>query len=106
MGRRKSDFEHISKRLPRPASLGANAILVGLLLQQIQTEWRNTGIPAFRLHRGNFHRITSHTLEIYWIIATKEYVNLCNKDVAPDVSNYVAKFGPYSEFLFGENYSE
>ena len=35
-----------------------------------------------------------------------EYVNLCNKDVAPDVSNYVAKFSPYSEFLFGENYSE
>ena len=34
------------------------------------------------------------------------YVNLCNKDVAPDVSKYDTKLAPDSEFLFGENYSE
>ena len=35
-----------------------------------------------------------------------EYVNLCNKDVAPVVSKYVAKIAPYSESLFYANYSE
>ena len=35
-----------------------------------------------------------------------EYVNLCNKDVAQEVSKYIATFAPYSEFLFGEKYCE
>ena len=63
-------------------------------------------LPIFYAANLLDHRYQGSKMNSVEIRLGVEYANLCIKDVAPDVSNYVAKLAPYSEFLFGENYSE
>ena len=45
------------------------------------------------------HRYQGSTMYPVEIRHGMEYVNLCNKNVAPVVSKYVAKIAPYFEIL-------